>query len=72
MQTVIRPATLADIDTLFAIRTAVVQNHLSREQMAELGITSQVLADSLRETPCVWIAEVVDGDDVRYEKSRAT
>ena len=58
MHTLIRLATLADIDTLFAIRTAVVQNHLSREQMADLGITPQVLADSIREAPCVWLAEV--------------
>ena len=58
MQNPIRLATLADIDTLFAIRTAVVQNHLNREQMADLGITPQVLADSIREAPCVWLAEV--------------
>lgn len=58
MQTLIRLATLADIDTLFAIRTAVVQNHLSHEQMADLGITPQALADSVREAPCVWLAEV--------------
>lgn len=58
MQTLIRLATLGDIDTLFAIRTSVVQNHLSREQMSDLGITPQVLADSIRQAPCVWLAEV--------------
>ncbi len=58
MQTVIRVATLDDIDTLFAIRTAVVQNHLSVEQMADLGITPQVLAASISAAPCAWIAEV--------------
>ncbi|NVZ18391.1 GNAT family N-acetyltransferase [Pseudomonas costantinii] len=58
MEIVVRLATLVDIDTLFAIRTSVVQNHLSREQMTDLGITPQVLADSIREAPCVWIAEV--------------
>ncbi|NVZ52765.1 GNAT family N-acetyltransferase [Pseudomonas sp. B6002] len=58
MNTRIRQATPQDIDTLFAIRTSVVQNHLSREQMAELGITPDGLADSIREAPCVWIAEV--------------
>lgn len=31
METLIRLATLADIDTVFAIRTAVRQNHLSHE-----------------------------------------
>ncbi|MGY4641007.1 GNAT family N-acetyltransferase [Pseudomonas sp. TE24901] len=58
MNTRIRLATLQDIDILFAIRTSVTQNHLSREQMAERGITPEVLAGSIREAPCVWIAEV--------------
>lgn len=35
MQTLIRLATPGDIDTLFAIRTSVVQNHLSREHMSD-------------------------------------
>lgn len=65
MQTLIRAATQDDIDTLFAIRTSVVQNHLSREQMVALGITSRVLADSIREAPCAWIAEV-DGQPVAF------
>lgn len=58
MQTLIRTATQDDIDTLFRIRTSVVQNHLSVEQMAELGITPQVLAESIEAAPCVWVAEV--------------
>ena len=65
MQTLIRVATQDDVDTLFEIRTSVVQNHLSIEQMAELGITPQLLADSMREAPCVWIAEV-DGQPVAF------
>lgn len=65
MQTQIRLATQDDIDTLFAIRTSVVQNHLTRKQMAELGITPQVLADSIREAPCAWIAEV-DGQPAAF------
>ena len=58
MQVLIRTATPDDVDTLCAIRTAVVQNHLSLEQMADLGITPQVLSDTLRAAPCGWIAEV--------------
>lgn len=54
----IRRATAADIDTLFDIRTSVRQNHLSREQMAELGITPQALKEALETGPCAWIAEV--------------
>ncbi|UII73794.1 GNAT family N-acetyltransferase [Pseudomonas sp. HN11] len=65
MQTLIRAATQDDVETLFAIRTSVVQNHLSVEQMADLGITPQMLADSIRAAPCVWIAEV-DGLPVAF------
>jgi ribosomal protein S18 acetylase RimI-like enzyme len=54
----IRPATPADIDTLFDIRTSVRENHLSREQMAELGITPQVLAKAITAGPCAWVAEI--------------
>lgn len=58
MQVLIRAATADDVDTLCAIRTSVVQNHLSLEQMAERGITPPVLVDALRQAPCAWIAEV--------------
>ncbi|WP_439862522.1 GNAT family N-acetyltransferase [Pseudomonas antarctica] len=65
MQTLIRVATEDDVDSLFAIRTSVQQNHLSREQLAEMGITAQVLADSIRVAPCIWIAEV-DGTSAAF------
>lgn len=58
MTRTLRPATTGDIEALFAIRTSVVQNHLSREQMAELGITPAVLADAIAAGACCWIAEV--------------
>ena len=35
----IRPGEIADIPALTRIRTAVSENHLSTEQMAEIGIT---------------------------------
>ncbi|QEY71386.1 GNAT family N-acetyltransferase [Pseudomonas denitrificans (nom. rej.)] len=54
----IRPATPADIDTLFDIRTSVRENHLSREQMADMGITPQVLAEAIESAPCAWVAEI--------------
>ncbi|WP_395607961.1 GNAT family N-acetyltransferase [Pseudomonas sp. B22129] len=65
MHMLIRVATEDDVDTLFAIRTSVQQNHLSREQLAGLGITPQVLAEGIREAPCVWIAEV-DGQPAAF------
>jgi len=54
----IRRATAADVDTLFDIRTSVRQNYLSREQMAELGITPAVLREAIETAPCAWIAEL--------------
>lgn len=58
MSSFIRPATTADIEALFEIRTSVVQNHLSREQMLELGITPTSLAQAIEAAPCAWLAEV--------------
>lgn len=58
MSATLRPATEADIDTLFDIRTSVTQNHLSMEQLAELGITAAALAEAVRSGPCAWIAEL--------------
>lgn len=58
MHVLIRTAAVDDLDTLITIRTSVVQNHLSVEQMADLGITPQVLTDTLRAARCAWVAEV--------------
>ncbi|MEG8236242.1 GNAT family N-acetyltransferase [Pseudomonas orientalis] len=65
MQVLIRAATVDDLDTLISIRTSVVQNHLSVEQMVDLGITPQVLADTLRAARCAWVAQV-DGQAAAF------
>jgi len=65
MHVLIRAATVDDVDTLITIRTSVVQNHLSVEQMADLGITPQALTDTLRTAPCAWVAEV-DGQAAAF------
>lgn len=52
----IRTATLNDIETIFDIRTSVKENHLSRIQLTELGITTAVVSDFVKNTPCVWVA----------------
>ncbi len=72
MTTSIRPATLSDIPALFTIRTCVTENALDLEQLAELGITPETIAEAINHSPCAWIAEVdgapvgfsmVDGED---------
>jgi len=54
----IRPTQAADIDALFDIRTRVVENHQSREEIAALGITPASVAQML-DTDCrAWVAEM--------------
>ncbi len=54
----IRIADQNDIETLFEIRTSVVENHQSREEIAALGITPTSVAAML-ETDCrAWVAEI--------------
>ena len=56
----IRIAQRDDIDTLFEIRTSVIENHQSREEIAELGITSESVAKMLKTDCCAWVAEIDD------------
>ncbi len=37
------------------------ENHLSVEQLAQMGITEQSVSDMLAASPCAWVA-VVDGE----------
>ena len=54
----IRVAQRDDIETLFEIRTSVVENYQSREEIAELGITPKSVAAMLETDCCAWIAEI--------------
>ncbi|MEM8604729.1 MAG: GNAT family N-acetyltransferase [Cyanobacteria bacterium P01_H01_bin.121] len=47
-----------DIETLFKIRTSVVENYQSRAEIAELGITPAAVAEMLKTDCCAWIAEL--------------
>lgn len=58
MDAVIRLAKLADIDAIFKIRTSVRENHLSQDQLTEIGITTEAISQAISETPCAWVAEV--------------
>lgn len=51
-----REARVEDIETLFEIRCSVRENHLSREELAEMGITSQALVDVILQGESVWVA----------------
>ena len=58
----IRDAAENDIPQIFEVRTSVHENHLSIEQMAEIGITPQTILEAIRAEPCIWVA--VEGDQV--------
>ena len=58
MPVTIRLAGTEDIETLFDIRTSVVQNHQSRAELAEIGVTPSSVAALLEASSQAWIAEV--------------
>ncbi|WP_404406865.1 GNAT family N-acetyltransferase [Pelagibacterium halotolerans] len=62
MTITIRDAAEEDIPAIFEVRTSVRENHLSVEQMAEMGITNETIRRVLRKEPCIWVA--VQGDHI--------
>ena len=65
MKKTIRVANVGDIDTIFEIRTRVRENHLSREQLADIGVTPDAIREAIAQAPCIWVAEV-DGTPVGF------
>ena len=61
----IRPATVADVAAIFRVRTAVKENVLTLQELAELGVTPDTIAELIRSTPCIWVAEA-DGQVVGF------
>lgn len=60
MNILTRPAQISDIESIFDVRTSVVENHLSREEMQQMGITESVVADMIEHSQCAWVATVND------------
>lgn len=52
----VRTAQLSDIEGMFDVRTSVIENHLSREEMRQMGITESVVADMIENNHCAWVA----------------
>lgn len=52
----VRTAQLSDIDGMFEVRTSVIENHLSREEMRQMGITESAVADMIEKNHCAWVA----------------
>jgi GNAT superfamily N-acetyltransferase len=68
--TPIRVATDRDVESLFDIRTSVLENHQSREDLACIGITPQSVAQMLRSSSRAWIASEA-GHDVAFSMANA-
>jgi GNAT superfamily N-acetyltransferase len=55
----IRLASNSDISAIFHVRTSVVENYMSEEELAEIGITRQSISESLDNGSAgAWCAEV--------------
>lgn len=52
----VRTARLSDVEGMFDVRTSVIENHLSREEMREIGITEGVVGDMIEKSLCAWVA----------------
>lgn len=61
----IRPALLSDVPDVFRVRTSVRENHLSIEQLAQMGITEEAVAEMIAASACAWVA-VVDDEVVGF------
>lgn len=56
----VRVATVADVPSLFDVRTSVVENYQSVEELARLGVTLESVADMLRSNSRAWVGEEDD------------
>ena len=54
---IFREATVADVPAMFDVRTSVVENAMTWEQLANLGITPATVAASLMTDHKAWVAE---------------
>ncbi|ECB5849787.1 N-acetyltransferase [Salmonella enterica subsp. enterica serovar Stanley] len=59
MGTDIRQALITDVESIFDVRTSVRENHLSREEMRQMGITESSVANMIQNSCCAWVA--IDG-----------
>ena len=65
-----RVATEADVEALFDVRTSVIENHQSREELLDIGVTPDAVAKMLRTTCQAWITEN-DGHAVAFSMADA-
>jgi ribosomal protein S18 acetylase RimI-like enzyme len=62
----LRPAEIADVESLFEIRCSVIENHQSREELAELGITPETVADMIQGGDYITTLAEMSGEPVGF------
>lgn len=67
----IHMATEADVETLFEIRTDVRENNMTREALAEVGVTPPSIAEMLRTDSRAWLASAGGDDPVAFAMADA-
>jgi len=60
-----RVALSSDVEGIFDVRTSVKENHLSREEMEQMGITESSIIDMIEKSRCAWVA-VDDGKVIGF------
>ncbi len=53
----IRAARSSDVDAMFDVRTSVSENHMSRQELARVGITNETVCAMLADSSHAWVAE---------------
>ena len=66
----LRPALANDTEALFNIRCSVLENHQSREELAELGITHQSINEMIEAGDHVTTIAEQDGQPVGFSMAR--
>ncbi|CAK7031443.1 MULTISPECIES: GNAT family N-acetyltransferase [unclassified Desulfovibrio] len=68
----IRPATEVDVSDIFTVRCAVKENHMSLEELAELDITPQSVADMITGGDYIVPVAVADGRIVGFAMAQVS
>lgn len=70
MKFTLRPATVTDVDSLFDVRCSVRENHQSREELAELDITSVTVAEMIEGGDYVTLIAESQGEAVGFTMAK--
>lgn len=68
----LRPARPEDVEAIFAVRCAVKENHMSREELAELDITSASVTEMITGGDFIVPVAVVEGQIVGFAMAQVS